>query len=302
MFIHILVPLDGSRLAEAVLPAAASTAKLLSASVTLIHVIEKNAPREIHGEMHLSKPEEAEAYLSEIAKRAFPPDIKIDYHVHTTEVENVALSIAQHIGELDADLVVMCTHGHGGIRDLFFGNIAQEIISLGKAPVLLIQPNRDGRTSSFNCRRILVPLDGQSEHEMGLIKAAEFAKTCDAALHLLVVVPTIETLPGKMKAKGLMMPGATAEMLDMEVQEAEDYLMKLQGQLQKDGLNITGQVLRGDPASIIVKTAREIQADLIVLGTHARYGINAFWSESVAPKIYKQCKIPLFFVPLKEKK
>lgn len=302
MFIHILVPLDGSRLAESVLPAAAAIAKLVAASVTLVHVIEKNAPREIHGEMHLSEPEEAEAYLSEIAKKAFPTDTKINYHVHITEVENVAAGIAQHIGELDADLVIMSTHGHGGIRDLFFGNIAQEVIALGKTPVLLIPPNReDGKPSSFNCHRILVPLDGQSEHEIGLLKAAEFSKMCAAQLHLLFVVPTRETLPGKMAAKRLMMPGATAEMLDMEVQDAEDYLLKLREPFEKDGLNVTCQVLRGDPASIIVETARNIHADIIVLGTHAKYGINAFWDESVAPKISNQCKLPLFFIPLKKK-
>lgn len=298
MFTHVLVPLDGSRLAEAVLPAAVSMAKTLSASVTLVHVIEKNAPREIHGETHLSEPGEAETYLREVAGRAFPPDVKISYHVHTAEVENVAGSIAGHIGELGADLVVMCTHGRGGMRDLFLGNIAQQVIALGKTPVLLIQPNRDGAAPSFACRRMLVPLDGQSDHELGLIKTKMFSKACGAMLHLLIVVPTMETLPGKLAAGRRMMPGATSEMLDMEVQEAEEYLSKLQGELTQGGFTVTFEVLRGDPASLIVETAQAIQADLIVLGTHARCGMDAFWSGSIAPKISKQSKIPLLFVPV----
>jgi nucleotide-binding universal stress UspA family protein len=95
-----------------------------------------------------------------------------------------------------------------------------------------------------------------------------------------------------------MMPGATAEMLDMEVQEAEEYLLKLRGDLESSGFTVTYEVLRGDPASLIVETARAFQADLIVLGTHARCGMDAFWSGSVAPKICKQCKMPLLFVPL----
>ncbi len=298
MFIHVLVPLDGSRLAEAVLPAAASAAKTISASVTLVHVIEKNAPREIHGEMHLYDPDEAETYLREVAGRAFPTDLKIDYHVHTAEVENVAASIAQHIGELESDLVVMCTHGRGGMRDLFFGNIAQQVITLGKTPVLTIQPNQDGTAPLFHCQRILVPLDGQSEHELGLTKTKAFSKACGAVFHLLIVVPTMETLPGKLAAGRRMMPGATSEMLDMEEQEAKEYLLELQEELEQSGFTATVEVLRGDAATLIVETAGEFQADLIVLGTHAKRGMEAFWAGSIAPKISRQSKIPLLFVPI----
>ena len=60
MFKHLLVPLDGSPLAEAALPAAAYLAQKLGASVTLLHVIEQDAPQEIHGERHLTDPDEAQ--------------------------------------------------------------------------------------------------------------------------------------------------------------------------------------------------------------------------------------------------
>ena len=59
MLKHLLVPLDGSRLAEAALPAASFVAGRLGARVTLLHVIERDAPQEIHGERQLSEPEEA---------------------------------------------------------------------------------------------------------------------------------------------------------------------------------------------------------------------------------------------------
>jgi nucleotide-binding universal stress UspA family protein len=59
MFKHLLVPLDGSRLAEAALPAAACLAEQLGASITLIHIIERDASGEIHGERHLTTPDEA---------------------------------------------------------------------------------------------------------------------------------------------------------------------------------------------------------------------------------------------------
>ena len=68
MFKNILVPLDGSHLAEAALPAAASLAEKLNAPVTLLHIIEQNAPEAIHNERHLTKPEEAENYLQDLAQ------------------------------------------------------------------------------------------------------------------------------------------------------------------------------------------------------------------------------------------
>src|SRR5664280_859501 len=113
MFKHLLVPLDGSRMAEVSLPAAVSLARTLGAAVTLFHVIERDAPQDIHGERHLTSPEEARGYLDEVAARFFPADIPVERHVHVGEVNDVARSIAEHVGELCPDLIVMCTHGRG---------------------------------------------------------------------------------------------------------------------------------------------------------------------------------------------
>lgn len=67
MFKHLLVPLDGSRLAESALLAAASLAQNLGASVTLIHIIECDAPVEVHSDRHLANPDEAVDYLKDIS-------------------------------------------------------------------------------------------------------------------------------------------------------------------------------------------------------------------------------------------
>jgi len=66
---HLLLPLDGSALAEAALPVAGYLAGVLNAKITLIHVIEKNAAAFIHGERHLTAHAEAEAYLEQIRQR-----------------------------------------------------------------------------------------------------------------------------------------------------------------------------------------------------------------------------------------
>jgi nucleotide-binding universal stress UspA family protein len=126
MFKHLLVPLDGSHLAEAALPAAACLAEHLGASITLIHIIERDVSGEIHGERHLKTPAEAHAYLEAVAGRAFPAEIHVACHVHTVGTADLPQSILDHVEELAPDLIVMCTHGSGGLRDFLFGNIAAD--------------------------------------------------------------------------------------------------------------------------------------------------------------------------------
>ena len=300
MFEHLLVPLDGSRLAEAALPAAATLAKTLDARVTLIHVIEQRAPQEVHGERHLSDPIEASAYLGEVAARAFSPGVHVEQHVHTAEVRDVARSIVEHAGELQPDLIVMCTHGRGGLRTWLLGSIAQQIITLGVTPVLLIQPDGVAATPSFACRRLLVPLDGNPDHEQGLAVASALAWACAADLHLLMVVPTLGTLSGEDGAAARLLPTATSAWLDMSEESAGAHLRQRAIDMQASSLRAETELCRGDPAGSIVRTARRVQADLIVMGTHGKSGVDAFWSGSVAAQVCSRSRVPMLLVPVRE--
>ena len=82
MFKHILVPLDGSGLAESALPAAVALATALDSRVTLIHIIEAGASPSIHGERHLTDTTEAQDYLEETGRRAFPSGFGFDCRAH----------------------------------------------------------------------------------------------------------------------------------------------------------------------------------------------------------------------------
>ena len=136
MFKRLLIPLDGSRLAETVLPAAVFLATHLKASVVLIHVIEPDAPTAVHGQRHLHTAGEAEAYLRETAAATFPPEIRVETHVHAEKIDSVTKSIAAHVTEFGSELILMCTHGKGGAKRLLFGSNAQQIASLGDVPML----------------------------------------------------------------------------------------------------------------------------------------------------------------------
>jgi nucleotide-binding universal stress UspA family protein len=297
VFKHLLVPLDGSHLAEAVIPVTAYLAEKLGASVTLIHVIEHNAPQEVHGEHHLTNPEEAYAYLEQLASQTLPQNIAVERHVHTDEVNNVARSIVQHADELDPDLIIMCAHGRSGVRGMLIGSIAQQVIGMGSTPVLLIHPPEQEITP-FSCRQILVPLDGDSDHEQSLPTAISLAQACGAHLHLLVVVPTLSTLKPERAATGKLLPAAMTALLNITEESAQNYLQDKLEQLHASGLRVTAEVQRGDVPAEIVAVANRVEADVIVMSTHGKAGAGAFWAGSVAPKVPGITQIPLLFVPV----
>jgi len=299
MFKHILLPLDGSQLAEAALPVVADLAEKLKAQVTLLHVIERNAPASVHGQRHLTIEEDACQYLQEIADKHFAPSTEVYRHVHSEEVSRVAQSIVQHSAEFDPDLIVMCAHGQGGLRDFVVGSIAQQIIAAGTIPVLLLQPQTSEENSFLGFQRLLVALDGDTDHESGLKIAVDLAAELNAAIHLIQVVPTLSTLNPRHSATGTLLPATTSALLEIDEDNAVEYLEEKIKQIQKKNIPITAEVERGDPARQVVQSADANDSQLIILGTHGKIGLTAFWAGSVATKIVEQTHRAILLVPVR---
>jgi nucleotide-binding universal stress UspA family protein len=300
MFKNILVPLDGSKLAETALVPAASLAQTLNSPVILLHIIEKDAPQEVHKDHHLTKADEASAYLQATATKSFSTATKVETHVHTAEVKDVAASIIQHASEeFNPDLIVMCSHGSGGFRDLIFGSIAQQVLAGGQTPLLLLQPQQ-AESRPFALHRFLVPLDSESIHDESLHYAQELAKAYNAELYLLTVIPTYGKLTGEKAAVSSMLPATAAALLDIQEETAKEHLQTHLDEFLEAGFDVNAEIGRGDPAEVIVATAENIKADLILLSTHRKSGMNAFWARSVAPKVTGKTHIPILFVPLKD--
>ncbi|HYF94593.1 MAG TPA: universal stress protein [Symbiobacteriaceae bacterium] len=294
MLKHLLVPLDGSRLAEAVLGAAASLAHQSGARLTLLHVLERNAPAQVHGERHLTDPTEAEAYLAGVANGLQRQGLTVACHSHDVAEAGVAQSITRHSAAMGVDLVVMATHGEGDAAQTLFGSIAQQVIGLGSVPVLIIHPDAAPAQCAF--RRIVVPLDQSEEHEASLTVAADLARCLGASVHLLTVVPRRAELGGSGGALGRLLPTAMSAVLDAQVAEAGRRIEDLVSALEAQGLAADGRVERGETVAAIVADLNSQCCDLLVLGTHARRGWTAFWSGSVAPRVLAQWRRPTLLV------
>jgi nucleotide-binding universal stress UspA family protein len=218
-------------------------------------------------------------------------------HVHTAQVKDVAASIVEHAtNEFKPDLIVMCAHGKSGFRDLIFGNIAQQVLAGGQTPIFLIQPeSADARP--FEIRRILVPLDSESVHDDSLPFAERLAEFYDAELHLLTVIPTFGTLSGELAAASSMLPATTNAYLDIKEEATREHLQTHLDELLERGFSVRAEIARGDPAAVITRTAEGIHADLLLLSTHRRAGMGAFWARSVAPNVVRHTRISVLLVP-----
>jgi len=294
---HIVVPLDGSRLAEGILPVVVELAARCAARVTLLHIVEGNPPEEVHGEPHLGTIAEAEAYLVQVAERLRAAGVAVESRVVPVAGDGVAPTIAKVAREVQADLIALATHGRGGLRGLLFGRIAQQVLQLARRPVLVVRARR-GMPAEYRCQRILVPLDGTTEAEAALPVAWALAEQVGARVQLVRVVPTLETVSVRERAPVVFLPATSGALLDLEAREADDYLTRLLAS-RPAGVVAEGVVRRGDVIAELAAASRD--ADLVVMTTHGKAGLEGWLSGSVAARLLERLEAPLLLIPAERK-
>ena len=299
MIRRILVPLDGSELSEAALPAALSLAERLGAALRLVHVLERKAPRRVHGSLHLTEAGAAESYLRRLADSLGPSGVAVEVHVHPAGVRDLPLGIheqAEHESP-EADLIVMCEHGGDTPRKALLGALAQRVIARSTIPALILRPPLPEGRAEFRPSSLLVPIDRRPEHERSLALAGELASAFGASVHLLLIVPTYGTLPGRWLSSARFLPRTTDRLLDLSLPEERAFLEEQAGFLTARGVPAEGELARGDPARNILKAVEVHRPQLLVLATHGRSGLAAVWEGSVASKVYRRSPVPLLLVP-----
>jgi nucleotide-binding universal stress UspA family protein len=293
---HILVPLDGSSLAEQILPVAAGLVRACGRELILLHVLEPSPPERIHGQPHLATAEAAARYLDRISRELAEQRVSCRIAVIAADNAAVATVIARQARALGADLIALTTHGRGGLRGLLFGRIAQQVLQQAERPTLVLRATeRSVSLLPETPQHLLIPLDGSPASEHVLPFAWQLARCLAATVTLARVVPTLEHLSFSESAPAVFLPTATAALLELERQHAEQDLQHLAATAPA-GLPVTVVVRQGDVVAELAALATEV--DLVVMTTHGRAGLPGWLAGSVAARLLERVTIPLLLVPI----
>lgn len=297
----ILVPLDGSTLAEQAIPFAVAIAAGKS-TITFIQVLPEAVPlRDLIGRVTATEDETgsvAEARARESLEESVHHWASIlpgggEFVVRTGDPAGEILAAAEELG---CDLIVAASRGRGAIGRLAFGSVADRLARASTVPVLLVRPDDAAAEIGLpDLRRVLIPYDG-SEHAA---EAFPVAAALHAQLGLLAHVVRVVTPTSYTPLAGPMEPFYTPQVLDQllsEIEaEAKDSINAAVAELATMGVEATAEVMTGTPAATL--QACSDPGDVIVMTSHGRSGFTRWLLGSVAEQLVREGPVPVLLVP-----
>lgn len=292
----ILVPLDGSELAERALLPAISLAQAMEAKIILLRIVPPLI-RDIHAERYRKLAldickDQARDYLRSTHATLVDTGVEISEKI---KVGPVAESILACVQENRVDLIVMSSHGRSGISRWIHGSVAEKVLRHAPCATLIV-PLR-ARVEPFACRGILVPLDGSRLAEQALGPALAIGEVANAAcgegaelIALRVVAP-------------IHLPVESVEMVHVfeqidaaEQSNAQEYLQNLLSKVAGGPVVVKTELLIGPIAESIVDYADSQHVDLIVMCTHGRSGYRRWFFGSVAEKVLRSAPCAMLII------
>jgi nucleotide-binding universal stress UspA family protein len=295
MYTRMLVPLDGSKVAEQVLPYARFLAKALAIPVELLGVVDPALLADFT-DLWESRP-----FDRLVAESMNETTIYLDASARSFENTQVKCSVRKGtpedviVEEAEADektLVVMATHGRSGIQRWLLGSVADKVLHGATNHLLLVRASEQGKTDGeAHLTTVVAPLDGSPLAEK--------------------VLPYVEDLAKKMKLKVILMraysvpPAISADeyvtyMEEMMVQledEAREYLAEQVNGLKGKGIeNVSSVIEIGYGAEEIIRLARETPDNLVAMCTHGLSGVKRWVLGSVTERVVRHSGDPVLII------
>jgi nucleotide-binding universal stress UspA family protein len=293
----IVVPLDGSELAERAVPVAAELARRAGAELRLVHAHHPMATEPIYVEglpviddhMRSLGREHEQAYLDR-ARQRLAPGARVSVDLLDGPVAAAIVRYAERNG---AGLIVLTSHARGGFERAWLGSVTDEMVRISHVPLLVVRPEPEQVTGPF--RRILVPLDGSLAADSILEHAVRLARLePEAELVLLEIVqpiaPEVWVLGAPFTAS---LPRENLASRPEE-ESAKEYLDGVVRRLEELGMRVRARVeIAAIVAPAILEIAHEEQADVVALATHGRSGLARLRLGSVADKLLRGSHTPI---------
>ena len=301
MFRTLVVPLDGSELAERALPYAVRLVSAADGRLALVRVALAPPPARIDGadweQEQVAAVQEAEAYLAGVAdKLATRVPVKT-----SAPYGRAARKILEAIDAFGADGVVMAAHGRTGLPHLVYGSVAEAVLAESQVPVFLVhaQPG-EAAPPPFDpsTARAVVPVDGSAFAEAALETAADLVGTAGE----LVLVSVVEPPDHLERDENGRVLAYLDQQEEARTREARGYLSRLTAELVQryPGMRISPDVRIGEPAAGIAMASIDRRADVVVMATHGRTGVRRAVLGSVAGAVLRTGSTPVLLVGPRE--
>ncbi len=307
MYKKMLVPLDGSELAEVVFPCAKELAGRLDIEVILLYVgspvLSGFAP------MNRAYIERAAEIIKHQAqevqeKTGIKPRSKPIKTRGEMAEGYAAEEILRFADENEVDLLLMATHGRSGLKRWVLGNVADKVLRASKVPVLLVRAGIPDETpyDQWPKTTILVPLDGSELAESVLPHVETLAKQRGTESINVVLLRVCEppATPTYYAPEFSGVPLNWGEYMDQEVarckQVSKNYLAGIEKRLKDIGISVQSEVLVGKATDKIVDYAQENPFNLIVMATHGRSGLSRWVYGSAAENVLQAVSSPVLLV------
>jgi len=283
---RVLVPLDGSELAERAIPYAQAIAKLRGSEVVLFTVSIASAEQ-------LDRPMKAylELKVKELQKMGLKTSLAVAYG-------NVPEEIVGYASGNNIDLIIISTHGYSGIKRWVLGSVARKVLYGTGVQVLLVK-SKAPKASQVELNKILLPVDGSPFSETPIPFIEQLTKGTGAEIYLtLVCEPPLVPSYGDHPINPTWEQHRDAVWKE-ERQQAADYLKKMENRLVKEGVKVKAQVLPGELGRVgetILQAAEKEKVDLIAMATHGRSAVSRWVYGGVANRIAEQSVQPVLLI------
>jgi nucleotide-binding universal stress UspA family protein len=321
---RLLVPLDGSGLPETLLSHAASLARASSSLLTLLQVVPPFVfydpmgtglvPSPAAWEAWEEEPGLAREYLRGVADALNKQGVNADTIVLQGDPAGTIVEYTKQHPEVR--MIAMATHGRTRIRRWIMGSVAERVLHSSPVPLLLVRafeqdisvapspmdpaaavgsvvPRAAAHEEQWY-RTIMVPLDGSRFAEQALDEAQVLAAQFNATLLLVSVVPPFDYVENTVETAAIPLWVDNAE--DEPAASMVRYLSGVAQRLQDKGLKVQPEVVPGNPAEEILRRSEAGKADLVVMASHGRTGLQRLWLGSVAMKVVHAAKTPVLLV------
>lgn len=288
MYDTILVPTDGSDHAVRAAEYAAALGRLFDATVHVLYAVDEDAAGGVFNvggleEEFVERLEAAGEEAIEATEAALDGDA-VRTALRTGEPSGTILDYAE---EVDADLLVMGTHGRTGVDHFVTGSVTERVLRRADAPVLTVTANDRSHPDGFE--RILLPTDGSDPAAAAVDHAAAVAERTDATVHVLYVVDA-RSFSGDPDF------GLPADLNERFVAMGDRATGEVADRLRARGVDVVTEVRTGVPSADILAYADEEEVDLVAMGTAGRTGVGRYLLGSTTERVVRHANAPVLAV------